>query len=173
MKFLVSFCLSIAVSVAVYAQASAPTADEVLKPAMAKAGREGKNVLLIFHASWCGWCRKMDSSLHDASIKKAIDRNYEIVHLNVYESPGKKALENPGALDFLTKNGGADKGIPYWYVLDKNGNILADSQIKPGQNCGCPASEEEVAYFIGVLSKTAHVSKDELEAVRKRFRLNE
>src|SRR5690349_3310427 len=92
-------------------QKSTPTADAVLQTAYAKATKEGKAVLLIFHASWCGWCRKMDASLQDPAVKSLFDKTYVIAHLTVYESPGKKALENPGALDFLTQNGGADKGI--------------------------------------------------------------
>ena len=150
-----------------------PSAEAVLKPVYAKAGVEGKNILLIFHASWCGWCRKMDASLQDPAIKPAIDRNYEIAHLTVHESANKKALENPGAIEFLKKNGGENSGLPFWLVLDKNGNVLANSQRKPAENTGCPASEEEVAYFLQVLKKTSSMSPDELEAIRKRFRQNE
>lgn len=155
------------------AQVKAPAADEVLEAAYARASAGNKNVLLIFHASWCGWCRKMDSSLHDAAIKPAIDRSYEIAHLTVYESPTKKALENPGALDFLAKNNGAEKGLPFWYVLDKTGVVLASSEMKTGQNSGCPATAEEVAHFIDVLKKTSSLKDAELEAVQKRFRRNE
>ncbi len=149
------------------------TAEELLQPAYAKAAVANKKVLVIFHASWCGWCRKMDASLQDASVKPLMDKTYEIVHLTVYESANKKNLENEGALLFLTKLGGANKGLPYWYVLDKEGNVLNDSQYKPGQNTGCPASEEEVAYFIEVLKKTSSLTDGELTVIQKRFRQNE
>lgn len=150
-----------------------PTTDAVLQPALSKAKATGKNVMLIFHASWCGWCRKMDASLNDSSIKPLVDKNYEIVHLTVYESPPKKHLENEGALAFLKKHGGDEKGLPYWYILDGNGNVLANAEISPGKNSGCPASEEEVAYFISVLKRTASLTAEELDMVRKRFRQNE
>src|SRR5438067_10568683 len=81
------------------AKAQTSSADDILKPVYTLAAKENKKVLLIFHASWCGWCRKMDSSLHDPSIQSMIDKNYEIAHLTVYESPNKKDLENPGALE--------------------------------------------------------------------------
>jgi thioredoxin-related protein len=153
--------------------AQTPAADVVLKPIYAKAVKENKKVLLIFHASWCGWCKKMDASLADSSIRNSIDKAYVTSHLTVYESPTKKELENPGALEMLTKFGGADKGLPYWYVLDAKGNKLAGSEHKPGGNTGCPASEEEVAYFIEVLKKTSLITTDELQKIKKCFRKNE
>jgi thiol-disulfide isomerase/thioredoxin len=156
------------------AQPSAvPTTDEILQPAFAKAAAKNKKVLVIFHASWCGWCRKMDASLQDNAVKPLIDRYYETVHLTVYEATNKKSLENKGALEFLTKLGGADKGLPYWYVLDKDGAVLSDSQYNPGKNTGCPASEEEVAYFINVLKQTTSLSEVDLQVIQKRFRQNE
>lgn len=160
-------------SVCCYAQNKMPTAEEVLNAAYTQAKKENKNVLLIFHASWCGWCHKMDSSLLDKSIQPLMDANYITTHLTVYESKSKKDLENPGALAFLTKHGGADQGIPYWLVLDKDGNLLADSQYQPGKNSGCPASEAEVAYFISVLRKTSSLNDEELKVIEKRFRRNE
>jgi thiol-disulfide isomerase/thioredoxin len=173
MRFFSLAATALLITVGAKAQTTIPSADEVLKPVYAKAVKENKNVLLIFHASWCGWCRKMDSSLADQSIKPLIDRNYEIAHLTVYESPNKKNLENPGALDLITKYGGADQGLPYWFVLDNKGAVLADSQYQPKKNTGCPASEEEVAYFISVLKKTSTLKEPELDIIKKVFRKNE
>lgn len=166
--------LLLALCLAVYsAGAQTPSANEVLKPVYAKAAKEGKKVLLIFHASWCGWCKKMDASLADVSIKDAINKRYEIAHLTVYEHDGKKELENPGALELLTKHGGADQGLPFWFILDANGNKLADSQYKSGENTGCPASKEEVDHLITTLQKTSSFTDAELEKIRVRFRKNE
>ncbi len=150
-----------------------PSASDVLTPVYAKAQASGKKVLLIFHASWCGWCRKMDSSLVDPSIKTAINRSYEIAHLTVLESPNKKALENPGGMELLNKLGGAEQGLPYWAVLNADGTLLHNSQYKPGENTGCPANAVEVNYFVDVLKKTSKMTEGELEKVRVRFRRNE
>jgi thioredoxin-related protein len=150
-----------------------PTSADVLKVAYKQAAKENKNVIVIFHASWCIWCRKMDSSLNDPAIKKYIDDNYVITHLTVQEGPDKKNLENPGAEEFMNAQGGKDQGLPFWIVMDKKGNKLADSKNTEGNNMGCPAAEKEVGYFIGVLKKTSGIRENELALIAARFRKNE
>ncbi len=150
-----------------------PSADAVLKEVRAKAAKESKKVMVIFHASWCGWCKKMDASLNDPSVKDFFDKNYVITHLTIDESADKKNLENPGAEELNKKWGGENQGIPFWVVMDTDENILADSQIEPGKNVGCPATEEEVAHFIKVLKKTSSINEEQIAAVEKRFKRNE
>jgi thioredoxin-related protein len=152
----------------------------ILKEAGSLAAKEKKNVFVLFHASWCGWCHKMDTAMNDNSVKKFFTDNYVIRHLVVYESKGKENLENPGALDLLKKYKGDEKGIPYWLIFDKNGKLLADSKLRPegggletGDNTGCPASEKEVAHFVKVLKETSSLKDDELSVIEKRFRENE
>lgn len=164
------------------AQEIMPTADEVLQKASAQAAKEKKNVLVMFHASWCGWCKKLDASLNDPSCKAMFDKNYVITHLDVYEHKGKENLENPGALALLTKYYGTDQGVPYFFVFDPKGNLLADSKMRPnggnpgsdapGANVGCPSEEKEVEFFADVLKKTSALNTKELEVIKTRFRLN-
>jgi len=156
------------------------SADEMLKQAYGIAAKEKKNVFIIFHASWCGWCKKMDAAMNDESVKKLFTENYVIRHLVVYESRGKENLENPGALELLRKYKGEDQGIPYWLIFDKNGKLLADSKLRPdgggldtGDNTGCPASEKEVANFLRILKETSSLKEAELAIIGKRFRENE
>lgn len=155
-------------------------ADAILRKAGNIAAKEKKNVFVLFHASWCGWCHKMDTAMNDNSVKKFFTDNYVIRHLVVYESKGKENLENPGALDLLKKYKGDEKGIPYWLIFDENGKLLADSKLRPdggglesGDNTGCPASEKEVAHFVKVLKETSSLTDDELSVIEKRFRENE
>ena len=164
----------------VFAQKVPLSAEEIMKEAFASAKKQNKKVLVMFHASWCGWCHKMDTSLNDASVKKFFDDNFIIRHLVVFESKAKVNLENPGALEMITKYEGKDQGIPFWLIFDKDENFLADSRMKKTingeeklQNTGCPASKEEVDYFINVLKKTTDLKEDELEKIRIRFRRNE
>lgn len=161
-------------------QSAPPTANDILKQAFILAGKEHKNVFVMFHASWCGWCHRMDSSMNDKNCKKFFDDNFVICHLVVDESTGKKNLENPGADDMRNKYYGAGQGIPFWLVFDKDWNLLADSKMRAvgqgaesGQNIGCPAVANEVEYFISILKKTSNLNSDQLEIIRKRFRENE
>jgi len=178
-KLLLPVLLFISV-ISLFAQKAPASANEIMKEAFMIAKKQNKKVLVMFHASWCGWCHKMDTSLNDASVKKLFDDNFVIRHLVVFESKGKENLENPGALEMLTKYDGKDEGIPFWLIFDKDENFLADSRIKAIvngieklQNTGCPASKEEVDYFIGILKKTTDLKEDQLEKIRVRFRKNE
>lgn len=155
-------------------RAQEKSADAILNEAYKTAAKEHKKVFIIFHASWCVWCRKMDSSMNDQSCKDFFNKNYVIRHLTILESADKKDLENPGAMQLYTKyTAGKQEGIPFWLILDKDGNLLADSQISPGVNTGCPAKEEEVAHFIEMLKKTSPVTKDQIAAIEQRFRRND
>src|ERR1700744_3413574 len=84
-----------------FAQEAMPSAQTVLSKAYAQAAKENKKVLLMFHASWCGWCKKMTASLEDPSCKQLFDARYVTVYLDVLENKGKENLENPGGLDVL------------------------------------------------------------------------
>jgi thioredoxin-related protein len=154
--------------VAAYAQ-QPPSADAVLKEASQVAAKENKNVFIIFHASWCGWCHRMDSIMNNQACKKFFDDNYVVRHLVVFESDSKKKLENPGAVDLLKKYNADKQGIPFWLIYDPQGNLVADSQSKPGENTGCPATREEVDHFLKVLQKTSPLKKDELAVIEKNF----
>lgn len=157
------------------------TAEAILKEAFATAGAEHKNVMVIFHASWCGWCHKMDKALNDTSCKKFFDDNYVITHLVVKERKENKHLENPGAEVLLKKYHGDESGIPFWLMFSSKGELVGDCLVRaagvglnaPGENVGCPASEEEVTHFVEVLRKTSSLNEQQLAVIYKRFRLNE
>ena len=180
-KFLLPLLFPFLIPAIIHAQSAPSSADAVMKEAYQQAAKEKKNVFVIFHASWCVWCHRMDSSMSDVMCKNFFDDNYVIRHLTVDESKDKKNLENPGADAFRNKYGGSDLGIPYWLIFDPNGKLLADSRIrtdanvdsKPGDNSGCPATEKEVDYFIKVLKQTSQLNTSEEAAVTKRFRENE
>jgi thioredoxin-related protein len=176
MKPVLLIALAFIIFTSGFAQTTPEPASAVLQSATEQAAKENKNVFLIFHASWCHWCHKMDTALNDPKVKKYFQDNYVFRHLVVYESDEKKQLENPGVVQMMEQFGGdEEEGIPFWAVLNAKGKLLADSRIdgQPGKNSGCPAKKEEVDYFIKVLRKTSHLDSKALNVIKKRFRENE
>ena len=134
-------------------------ASVVLERAISQAKKEKKNVFVMYHASWCGWCKKMEGNLQDASIKPYFDKNYVTTFLTVQEREDK-SLENPGAEEILKKYKADKSGIPFWQIYDANGKLLADSFDASGQNLGCPTTKEEVAVFLDKLKLGRTVPND-------------
>jgi len=180
MKTCLSFFFALALSCSALGQGIPKPTALIMKEAYAKASTENKKVILIFHASWCGWCRKMEASINDPSCQKMFDDNYVVTYLDVLERAGKENLENPGSLDLLKKYKGENEGLPFWLILDGNGDLLSDSEMRPdgasldihGESVGCPASEKEVAWFVKLLKSTSKLSDADLAAISARFRKN-
>jgi thioredoxin-related protein len=159
------------ITMACIAQKPEPVST-ILPRAFKQAIRENKNVFVIFHASWCGWCKKLDASLNDPEIKKYFDTSYVIVHFTVQESAANKKLETPGADTILNKYGGKYAGLPFFVIFDNYGAVIGDSFYKK-ENIGCPASENEVTAFIDLLKKSSAINEEGLVLINARFRKNE
>jgi thioredoxin-related protein len=163
-----------------FGQDKPETASKILDDACKLAAKEQKSVMIVFHASWCGWCKKFEASVKDPLCSDFFDKHFVIRYLDILERADKKSLENPGAEELYNKNGGQNGGIPYFLIYDKKGTLLSDSKMKqpgepsdkPAQNMGCPTSEEEVAAFIQILSKVTKVSETEKAAITERFKKN-
>lgn len=175
-KFILAFVFYFS-GIGCMAQSKTPSAETILKIAYGRAVKENKNVFVIFRASWCGWCHKMDRSMNDKNCRKFFEDNYITCHLTLDETKGKEWLENAGAKEFRKKYNGEGSGIPFWLIFDQNSRLLADSKIRPhgagievtGDNMGCPASKAEVEYFIGILKKTSRLTISELSVITTRF----
>jgi thioredoxin-related protein len=138
------------------------SAQSIIKTAIDEARSSKKNVLIIFHATWCGWCKRLEAVLENPEIKSIIDKNYIVAKLDVRERGEKiQTDENPGGIDILEKFEGANSGIPYYVFLDKKGKMIANSNVMPkNQNIGYPGSKEEIAAFIKLLKKTSFQMTD-------------
>jgi thiol-disulfide isomerase/thioredoxin len=167
-------------SVILSAQEKPETAGKIMDDAFNVASKEGKSVMIVFHASWCGWCKKFEASVTDPSCKDFFEKHFIIKYLDILERTDKKSLENPEAIEVFNKYGGQGGGIPFFLIFDKDRTLLSDSKIraagdgpeKPPQNIGCPASEEEIVAFIKILEKATKVSSAEKTAITERFKKN-
>jgi thiol:disulfide interchange protein len=150
-----------------------PPAQQVLQSALKEATTTHRNVLMIFHASWCIWCRRLDSVLTNPEVKNLVEKNYIVIHLDVLERGDKKeTLENPGGEQILKTLGGEQSGLPFYAFLDAGGNKLADSNVMPGRskNIGFPGSAEEINAFGTLLGKTAtHLTPSQRRTILKAF----
>jgi thiol-disulfide isomerase/thioredoxin len=177
---LLIFSFFLLISGILNAQEKPLTAAAILNDAYKIASKENKHVMIVFHASWCGWCKKFEASVKDSSCRDFFDKHFVIRYLDILEKADKKSLENPGAIEIFNSNGGQGGGIPYFLIYDKKKNLLADSKFraagdgpeKPLQNIGCPSSEEEATAFIKILEKAAPISNAEKTAITERFRKN-
>ncbi len=155
------------------------SSEQILDLAFQQAKIENKNVFIMFKASWCGWCKKMESTMNEETIGKYFTDNYVIQHLVVLESSKNKNLENFGAESLLNKYGGENQGIPFFLIFDSDSNLLADSKMikgeeilkSEGENIGCPGTDEEIDAFIYKLQKTSNLNADELLEIVKQFKL--
>jgi thiol-disulfide isomerase/thioredoxin len=180
LKTVLALILTIAIFNTSTAQEIPQKADLILNNAFEQAELENKNIFILFHASWCGWCKKMDTSMNTEPLKYFFESNYVIEHLVVQESKKKKHLENPNSAKILKKYGGDKSGIPYWLIFDSDGNLLADSKMvknklvlkEEGSNIGCPGTEEEVAALIYKLKSTSDLTDEQLALIATEFRKN-
>jgi len=149
-----------------------PSANMVLAAAESQAKEEGKNVLVIFHASWCGWCKRLDKFMNDPQYKPVFDNNFVVAKLTVLEDDAHKADQNSGGLEEMDALGGRDAGLPLFAILDPSGKTIITSmrpaEGKPkGLNTGFPAEPEEIDHFLTMMQKGApKATPDQIAAMK-------
>ena len=138
LKKLLFILLITFISVPVFSQTTKPEkADKILRTAIEEALAQDKNVFVIFHASWCSWCRRLEKAITSDELKKIFDNNFVITHIDVLEREDKiEQLENPGGKEIMAKFGGEKSGLPFYVFLDSKGKVISrtglDFQLLPG-----------------------------------------
>ncbi|MCE1188306.1 MAG: thioredoxin family protein [Ignavibacteria bacterium] len=140
------------------AQTSKPESAEVIvKSAVHQAKVENKSVMVIFHASWCKWCKRLEKAFDSPELHKIISDNFVITYVDVLERQGKiDSLENPGGRELMKKWAGEKAGLPFCVFLSKTGMKITDSNQMPDKsNIGYPGSKDEIQLFVAMLKKAS------------------
>ena len=146
-------------AVACLAAAETPQpADQLLSAAESSAAAQHKNVWVIFGASWCGWCHKLDALINSPDAGPLLQQRFVIAHVTVDEHGEKASLDNPGGDAMRKRLGGSDSsGLPFFAFVDPAGQVLANSNRpvpgKAGENIGFPSAPEEVDWFMTMLRR--------------------
>ncbi len=135
-----------------YAQGSAVQA---LSDVARRADAAAKRTLVVFHASWCPYCRHLLRFLDDDQARAVLSKHYEILLLNVDEgAKGDRSLELEDASSLRARLGGEGQGVPFFVIVDVDSAVLASS-VGPKGNIGAPAAPEELAHLRAMLTSTA------------------
>jgi thiol:disulfide interchange protein len=122
-------------------------AKEVLDSALVEANATGRRVFLHFGAPWCGWCKRMERWLAREKVAEIWEKDFVDVKIDQDRMIGGPELKEhfPSA---------QQSGIPWFAVLDGEGNAAEDSMILPGdRNVGCPWSFQELRAFADFLDR--------------------
>ncbi len=148
-----------------------PAADQVMAEAGTKAAAGHKAIFVHFGASWCGWCRKLDTFLDDPAIKPVFERYFVTVKLDVMETDAEhKKLENAGADVLMKKLGGTNSGLPFHAFVNAKGELIVNAmEESPGHvsmAIGYPNQPNEIVWFLSMVKKAApDISTGELKTI--------
>ena len=177
-KSFISIILIFGFTQNIQAQETPKSVSVLMKKALQQAKEQNKNIFVLFSASWCTWCKQMDSKMKNSSIKQLFSDHYIIEHFTVLEQKSKKHLVNPGAEELLIKYGGQNQGIPFYLIFDNEGSLIADSRMVKnkevlkgeGSNIGCPGTSYEIDAFAYKLKETSNLTDKELLAIAAIFK---
>jgi thioredoxin-related protein len=163
-------------SLMLMAAETAPPASVVMDAARTAAAAQHKSIFLIFHASWCGWCKKLDQFIESPEIKPIIDKYFVQARLTVQEQGAKKSLNNPGGDEVMAQAGGKYNSLPFFAFLNEEGDTIVNS-VRPGEgnaavrNIGHPVQPQEVDWFLVMVKKAAPaMSPDEAKILENWLR---
>jgi hypothetical protein len=137
-------------------QAEEAAAAVVLREARAAAD-DGKRLMLVFHASWCVWCGRMDAMLTDPDAASRLAPHFRILHLRAQERADvERAKQLDGADEVYLRYARPGAGLPFVAILDTAAEPVATSFLGgDGDNFGFPVKDFELDGFDAMLATAA------------------
>lgn len=131
-------------------------APALMMGAMKTAQAEHKVIWVLFSASWCDPCKKLENLILTSDVKSILAAHYVSLKLIVSESADRRALENPNANILMTKFDSRSIVPPFSAFMDGGGRMIANSRGMPnGGEIGYPSTPERIQAFMALLQKTA------------------
>ena len=119
-----------------------PQADakHEIKEALDHAGREHKNVILVFGGNWCYDCHVLDLAFHHPEIEPELKAHYIVVHVDIGEYD--KNLDVAEQYQVPLK-----KGVPALAVLAPDGKLLYSQRSGEFEAARSLAPEDLTAFL--------------------------
>ena len=111
-----------------------------IKHALQEAASTHKRVILVFGANWCYDCHVLDLAFHRPDLSNALQRNYEVVHVDVGQGDKNQDLMKQYNVPMA-------KGIPALAVLDSNGKLLYSQTGGEFENARSLAPEDLLQFL--------------------------
>jgi thioredoxin 1 len=89
-----------------------------IEEAVANANKDHQRVILIFGGNWCYDCHVLDQAFHQADVAPLLEKNFQVVHVNIGDD-GKK--NNDLAAEYEVP---LAKGVPALAILGPDGKLL-------------------------------------------------
>jgi hypothetical protein len=153
---------------AVTPASNAMSADAVLAAEAGKAAADDRKLLLLFDASWCVYCRLTDMMLERPEAAKVIGAHYRVLHMRAQErTPEMKAKQLAGADELYDRLAPDGVGMPLTLIIGADGEVIASSVMKSGENYGFPVTRDELDGFEAMMKAGApSMTKAELKTLR-------
>ncbi len=143
----------------------APNAETKLSTALAQLKRDDQRLFVKFSTQSCGWCKRLDAFLDDNAIQPILAKDFAFVEMDQGQLPGAKELRTR-----LSTNKPSG-GVPWFAILDKEGNVLSTATASRG-NIGYPAEPEGIVHFMNMITKASTTIEDtEFATVEKELKV--
>ena len=140
-------------------------AETVLEAAQKKAKKEHKGIFLVFGASWCGPCKRLDMFLNEPTNRSVIEKYFVVTRLTVAEQyGGNPKLNTPGGEKLFARFGGPGNSVPFVVLLNSKADLIVNSNRPIGNdkldNIGYPEEPLEILWFVSMLKEAAPAMSD-------------